>query len=125
MTDPEKAEYENVIRLLTAKVEELLTANERLTSELTAHLTLRALYSDTAQPAMVRLRAAQAALGVGSAPLKPVEPPLDLVAQEYEPLSVVVERQRARLDKLLSLPLAERERLVRGVAHDGNGSGDE
>ena len=37
MTDTEKAEYENVIRLLTAKVEELLAANERLTSELTAH----------------------------------------------------------------------------------------
>ena len=124
MTDPEKTEYENVIRLLTAKVEELLTANERLTSELTAHQTLRAIYSDSTQPATVRVRAASAALGVESAPLKSVAPPLELVAQEYEPLSVVVERQRARMNRLLALPLEQRERLIQGVERDDDNSGD-
>jgi len=101
MTDPEKAEYENVIRLLTAKVEELLTANERLTSELTAHQTLRALYSDSTQPAMVRLRAAQAALNIESPALKPVEQPLDLVAEPpIPPLAEVVEKQRRRIAEM-------------------------
>src|SRR5215469_14405216 len=115
MTDPEKAEYERVIGLLTAKVEELLAANERLTSELTAHQTLKALYSDSTQPAMVRLRAAQAALNVESPALKPVEPPLDLVAEPIIPLAELVAIRRKRADELLALPLSERERLVRGV----------
>jgi len=125
MTDPEKAEYERVIGLLTAKVEELLAANERLTSELTAHQTLKALYSDSTQPAMVRLRAAQAALNVESPALKPVEPPLDLVAEPIIPLAELVAIRRKRADELLALPLSERERLVRGVGRDdGNGSDD-
>ena len=100
MTDADKAEYERVIRLLTAKVEELVAVNERLSSELTAHQTLRAIYSDSTQPATVRVRAAQAALNVETPPLKSVQPPLDLVAEEYEPLAVVVERQRKRADAL-------------------------
>jgi len=123
MTDAEKAEYERVIGLLTSKVEELLTANERLTSELTAHQTLKAIYSDTTQPATVRVRAAQAALGHEAPPLKPVEPPLELVAQEYEPLAVAVERARKRCDQILSLSLEERSRLITGVRNDGNGDG--
>ena len=32
--------------------------------------------------------------------LESVPPPLDLVAQEYEPLAVVVERQRRRADAM-------------------------
>ena len=51
MIDTEKAEYERVIGELVAKVQELVAANERLTSELTAHQTLRAIYSDSTQPA--------------------------------------------------------------------------
>ena len=47
--------------------------------------------------------------------LAPVEAPLDLVAEPYEPLSVVVERQRRRADAILALPLAERERMIAGV----------
>ena len=98
MTDTEKAEYERVIQLLTAKVEELLAANERLTSELTAHQTLRAIYSDSTQPATVRVRAAQAALNVETPRLEPQPAPLDLPYEEVEPLAVVVERQRKRCD---------------------------
>jgi hypothetical protein len=48
--------------------------------------------------------------------LMPEPRPLDLVATtEYEPLAAVVERQRARADRILALPLAEREQLARGV----------
>jgi hypothetical protein len=39
-------------------------------------------------------------LGVESAPLKPVEPALDLVAEVIEPLADVVARQRARADRM-------------------------
>jgi hypothetical protein len=39
-------EYEGIIRMLTAKVEELVADNQRLTSELTAHQTLKAIYAD-------------------------------------------------------------------------------
>jgi len=123
MTDAEKAEYEGVIRLLTVKVEELVAANERLSSELTAHQTLRAIYSDSTQPATVRVRAAQAALNVETPALKPEPAPLDLVAEVIEPLSVVVERQRKRADAMLALPMEERERMIAGVVRrDGNSS---
>ena len=100
MTDAEKAEYERVIRLLTAKVEELVTANERLSSELTAHQTLRAIYSDSTQPATVRVRAAQAALNVETPRLEPQPAPLELPYEEVEPLPVVIARQRARADAM-------------------------
>src|SRR5215472_15835087 len=79
--------------MLVAKVEELVAANERLSSELTAHQTLRAIYSDSSQPATVRVRAAQAALNVETPRLEPQPAPLELAAEEIEPLAVVVERR--------------------------------
>jgi hypothetical protein len=93
-------EYEGIIRMLTAKVEELVADNQRLTSELTAHQTLKAIYADPNQPATVRVRAAQAALNVETPRLEPQPAPLNLVAEEIEPLAVVVERQRARMNAL-------------------------
>jgi len=90
-----------------------------------AHQTLRAIYADSTQPATVRVRAAQAALNVETPSLKPEPAPLNLVAEPYEPLSVVVERQRARMNRILALPLEEQERMITGVVRrDGNGSGD-
>jgi hypothetical protein len=132
MTDTEKAEYESVVGMLTAKLEEAVGEIDRLqavVAKLTgtddAHSTLRRLYLDETLPPTARIRAAQAAIGHESAPLKAMEPPLNLVAEEYEPLAVVVERQRARCRALQALPLEERERMVRGVTRDdGNGSGD-
>jgi hypothetical protein len=94
------AEYEGIIQMLTAKVEELVAANERLTSELTAHQTLKAIYADPNQPATVRVRAAQAALNVESPKLQSVPPPLDLVAEKIEPLAELVNKRRARQDLL-------------------------
>ena len=58
--------------------------------------------------------------------LESVPPPLNLVAEEYEPLAVVVERQRKRCDAMQALPLAEREALIKGVVrHGGNGQDDD
>jgi hypothetical protein len=102
MTDTERAEYDDVVRQLMAKCEQLAAENAALkVNNASAHQTLRAIYADSTQPATVRVRAAQAALGHESAPLKSVEPPLDLVAEPVEPLADVVRRQRARCDRML------------------------
>jgi hypothetical protein len=96
----------------------------RLSSELGAHATLKSIYADSSQPVTVRVRAAQAALGHESAPLKPVEPAIDATCEEVVPLAELVERQRARMDRLLALPLKERAALFQGVGRDGNGQDD-
>jgi hypothetical protein len=129
MIDAEKAEYEDVLRRLTAECERLVAENARLrSSENNAHSVLREIYNDPDAPQGVRVKAAGLALQHETPRLTPVPPPLDLVAKEaeYEPLSVRVERERARSDRILALPLEERERMIRGVVRrDGNGSGDE
>jgi hypothetical protein len=84
---------------------------------------LKSIYADTTQPVAHRLKAAGLALGVESAPLKSVEPPLELTAEVIEPLSVIVERQRKRCDAIQALPMAERERMIAGVVRRGNGNG--
>ena len=127
MTDIEKAEYEDVLRRLTAKCEELVAENARLrSSENNAHSVLREVYNDpTASPA-VRVKAAGLALPHETPRLTPVAPPLDLVAEPYEPLATVVERHRKRANAILALPLEERERMIAGVVRrDGNGSDDD
>ena len=80
------AEYEGMVRLLTAKLEELAAENTRLrSSENNAHSVLREVYNDpTASPA-VRVKAAGLALPHETPRLTPVAPPLDLVAEEVEP----------------------------------------
>jgi hypothetical protein len=123
MTDPEKAEYDDVVRRLMAKCEQLAAENAALKAGLDAHSTLKSIYSDSTQPATVRVKAASASLAVEKPRLEPVPPPLDLVAEEIEPLAQAVERQRARMDKLLSLPLEARSRLITGVG--GNGQDDD
>jgi hypothetical protein len=124
------AEYEGIVGMLTAKLEEAVGEIDRLravVAKLTegtddAHSTLRRLYLDETQPSNARIRAATAASGVEKPSLKPQPAPLDLVAEPpYEPLAVVVERQRRRADAMLALPLEERERLIRGT---GGGSDD-
>jgi hypothetical protein len=124
MTDIEKAEYDDVVRQLMAKCEQLAAENAALkANNASAHQTLRAIYTDSTQPATVRVRAAQAALNVETPALKPEPAPLDLVAEVIEPLSVVVERQRKRADAMLALPMEERERMIAGVVRrDGNSS---
>ena len=132
MTDSEKAEYEGTIRLLVTKLEETVGENDRLreenarlrSSENNAHAVLREVYNNpTASPA-VRVKAAGLALPHETPRLMPEPRPLDLVYEEVEPLSVVVERQRKRADAMLALPLEERERLIRGVVRGNGGSDD-
>jgi hypothetical protein len=98
MNDAEKAEYEDVLRRLTAKCEELVAENARLrSSENNAHAVLREVYNDpTASPA-VRVKAAGLALPHEKPRLTPVAPPLELTAEPYEPLPALIERQRARM----------------------------
>src|SRR6516225_4789664 len=109
MTDAEfqnrLAEYEGMVRLLTAKLEELAAENTRLrSSENNAHSVLREVYNDpTASPA-VRVKAAGLALSHESAPLKPVSQ-LELTAERAPlPLAEVVRLQRARTKALEGLP---------------------
>jgi len=97
MTDIEKAEYDDVVRKLVAKCEELAAENARLrSSENNAHAVLREVYNDPSASPAVRVKAAGLALSHESAPLKPVEAPLDLVAEPIEPLADLVHRRRRR-----------------------------
>src|SRR6516165_1049897 len=84
----DEAKY--VMRRRMARIAELEAEVERLRSAAGAHDVLRSIYTDTNQPTGHRLKAAGLALGVESAPLKAVEPPLELVA-EHIPLSELAE----------------------------------
>ena len=106
MTDTERAEYDDVIRQLMAKCEQLAAENARLrSSENNAHSVLREVYNDpTASPA-VRVKAAGLALGHESAPLKPVSQ-LELKAEAPPiPLADLVAKQRRRADALMGEPI--------------------
>src|SRR5690348_13234998 len=118
--------HEDALVACMAEIERLRAENVRLrSSENSAHAVLREVYNDpTASPA-IRVKAATAALPHETPRLESVPPPLELTAVEYEPLSVVVERQRKRADAILALSLEERSRLITGVERDdGNGSDD-
>ena len=124
MTDAEKAEYEDVVRQLMAKLERLAAENARLrSSENNAHAVLREVYNDpTASPA-VRVKAAGLALPHETPRLMPEPRPLDLVYEEVEPLATVVARQRARVARMqLEPPFSD---LPKVFPLRGNGNGDD
>ena len=101
MTDTEKAEYDDVVRQLIVKCEQLAAENAALkVNNASAHQTLRAIYADSSQPASVRVKAAQAALNVETPRLESVPPPLDLIAEPIIPLAELVQQRRARQDAL-------------------------
>jgi hypothetical protein len=124
MTDIEKAEYDVVVRSLTTELEKAVSEIDRLravVAKLTgtedAHSTL-----DEAQPVNARVRAAAAAMNFEKPSLKPQPAPLELVAEEIEPLADVVARQRARADRML---LEDPQFLaVRSISLKGNGADD-
>jgi hypothetical protein len=112
----------DVMRRQMARIAELEAEVERLRSAASAHDVLKSIYSDANQPTGHRLKAAGLALGHESPPLKPAEAPLDLVAEEIEPLADVVRRQRARADRML---LEDPAFLaVRDFKANGSDSGD-
>ena len=125
MTDIEKAEYDDVVRQLMAKCEQLAAENARLRSEKSdAHSVLREVYNDpTASPA-VRVKAAGLALPHETPRLESVPPPLDLVAEPVEPLADVVRRQRARADRMLREDPQFQALRNSGYLLEGNGSDD-
>jgi hypothetical protein len=94
------ARFETVIGLQMQEIDRLRSENERLRTVAGAHGVLKEIYLDPDAPQGNRIKAAQAALPHETPRLTPVPPPLDLVAEEYEPLAVVVERQRKRADAL-------------------------
>jgi hypothetical protein len=118
------AEYEDVVRQLMLKLEQLAAENTRLRSEKSDALSVcQEVYSDPAAPAALRLKAAGLALQFEVPRILPEKAAIDATCEEIEPLAQAVERQRARMNRLLALPLAERERLVTGVGRD-DGDGD-
>jgi hypothetical protein len=124
MTDAEK------IELLRAKLEETLSENDKLRALVTnltegasAHETLQELHRNRDLPAAIRAKAAIGCLGVESALLKPVAPAIDATCEEIEPLHQLVERQRARADRmLLEPPFSEQPRSLKS---NGNGNGQD
>jgi len=129
MTDTEKAEYDAVIQMLTAKLEEVAAERDRLRSEKSDALSvLKEAYNDPDVPPALRIKAAGLALPHETPRLTPQPPPLDLVAEEYEPLAVVVERQRKRADAM-QREMRDIEVLPNGTVRvlpkpGGNGSDD-
>jgi hypothetical protein len=124
MTDTERAEYDDVVRMLTAKVEELVAENTRLRSEKSDALSfLTEVFNDPNALPAHRLKAAGLVLPHQVPALKPMEAPLELTAEPIEPLSETVRRQRARADAMLASP--EFQAVARVVPPKGNGSGDD
>src|SRR6516225_6447134 len=125
MTDPEKAEYDDVVRQLMAKCEQLAAENAALkANNASAHQTLRAIYADSTQPATVRVRAAQAALNVETPSLKSQPPAIDATCEEIEPLADVVARQRARCDRMQREDPQFQALRNSGYLLEGNGNDD-
>jgi hypothetical protein len=114
------ARYEFVLDAYVRELTKLRAENERLRSGGDAHTVLREIYNDPDAPQGNRIKAAQAALNVEKPRLESVPPPMDLVAEEYEPLAVLVERQRKRCDQMLE----EAPYRVLPVPSRGNGSDD-
>src|SRR6516164_2731627 len=114
--------HEDALAACMIEITRLREENARLrSSENTAHSVLREVYNDPSASPHVRVLAAKAAISHESAPLKPISQ-LELKAEEpVRPLSEIVAERRARADAWCALPLAERERMVRGVVRDGNG----
>jgi hypothetical protein len=104
-TEQKLRRHEDALALCMAEITALRNENAALKANASAHQTLAEIYRNPAELTTNRIRAASAALGHESAPLKPTEAPLDLVGEEIvEPLAVVVERQRARANKMLLEP---------------------
>jgi hypothetical protein len=103
VTDTERAEYDDVVRQLMAKCEQLAADNARLRSEKSdAMSVVKEIYSDPDASPALRLKAAGLALPHEVPRLEPVPPPLDLVVEPVIPLAELVAQRRARADRMLA-----------------------
>jgi hypothetical protein len=104
--DGKLTEYEGVIRLLTAKVEELVAENQRLRSETSDALSVcQEVYSDPNASPALRLKAAGLALPHEVPKLMPERAPLELSGEPIIPLADLVTARRARQDALEGQPV--------------------
>jgi hypothetical protein len=122
--------HEDALVACMAEITRLREENARLrSSENNAHSVLREVYNDpTASPA-VRVKAAGLALPHETPRLAPVEAPLELVAEPVIPLAELVEKRRARSDRMLRREdpqfLAVRSYQAIALKPNGNGNGDD
>src|SRR6516165_9011128 len=118
--------HEDALVACMAEIEKLRAENALLRSAEGAHDVLRRIYQNEAESSGTRVKAAQASITFEKPRLESVPPPLELVAEPVESLASIVERQRARMNRILALPLEERERMIAGVVRrDGNGQDDD
>jgi len=102
MTDAKLAEYEDMIRALTMKCEELAAENTRLRSERSDALSvLKEAYNDPAVPPALRIKAAGLALPHEVPRLMPERAAIDATCEEIIPLAELVTQRRARADAML------------------------
>jgi hypothetical protein len=117
-----------VIQQLVAKLQETVDENDRLRALVTnlteganAHQTLQSLYRNADLPESLRAKCAAASLPHEVPRLNPVSQ-LELAAEpEPEPLAQVLERQRARADRMMQEPPYR----VLPVPSRGNGDGSD
>jgi hypothetical protein len=114
-----------IIRMQTARIEELEAENERLKAGPGAHATLRLIYSDPSAPRSDRIKAASASLPHETPKLMPERAPLELKAVESErTLGERCEVAMARADQMGALSLEERSALIDRARRNGNGADD-
>jgi len=95
------AECQDMIRLLTAKLTEVVAERDRLRAEKSDALSVcQEMYNDPNVPAALRLKAAGLALPHETPRLESVPPPLDLVAEPIIPLAELVAKRRAHVDQM-------------------------
>jgi len=124
MTDVERAEYDDVVRQLMQKCEQLAAECTRLRAEKNGALSVcQEMYNDPSVPAALRLKAAGLALQFETPRLESVPPPMDLAAEPIIPLAELVTMRRKHVDQLL---LEQPEiRIINGrvvVLDKGDGS---
>jgi hypothetical protein len=130
MTDTERAEYDDVVRRLTAKCEELVAENARLRSDKRDALSfLEEVFNDPNALPAHRLKAAGLVLPHQVPRLEPVPPPLELTAEPVIPLAELVAQRRARQDAM-EREMRDIEVLPNGTIRvlpkpGGNGSDDD
>ena len=130
MTDAERAEYDDVVRQLMQKLEQLAAENTRLRSEKSDALSVcQELYSDPTAPPALRLKAAGLALQFEVPKLIPERAPVDATCEEYIPLAELITQRRARCDQMLRerqeiRVLPNGQVVVLDEGDGGNGSDD-